>query len=85
MAGHKWCNACNSVQRRFATKAKEWQSTEDGDLKEAHSLLHPSALRPEGPAVPLVCSAADLIMAASRDSNRTGCTSGGLSLMIVSG
>ena len=34
----------------------------DADLKEVQSLLHRSALRPEGPAAPLVCNAADLII-----------------------
>ena len=79
MSGAILVGSTSSVQRRFAAKAREWQSSEDGDLKEVHILLHPSASRPEGLAHPLVCSAADLIMAASSDSNRTaGCTSGGL-------
>ena len=58
----------NSVQRHFAAMASEWQSSKDSDLKEVHSLLHPSTSRTEAPAAPLVCKAVDLIIAASRDS-----------------
>ena len=78
ICGAVLAGSTNSVQRRFATKAKEWQSSKDGDLKEVHNLLHPSASRPEGPAAPWVCSAVGMIKTASRDSNRTGCKSGGL-------
>ena len=75
----------SSVQRHFATKAREWQSSKNANLKEVHNLLHPSALRPEGPAGTLICSTVNLIMAASGNSNRTGCTSCGSLLMTASG
>ena len=85
ISGAMVARSTSSVERCLATRAREWQSSKDADLKEVHSLLHSSASRPEGPAASLVCSAADLIMAATRDSSRTGCTIWGLSLMIASG
>jgi hypothetical protein len=72
ISGVMLAGSTNSVQRRLAAKARELHSSEDADLKEVHSLLHPSASSPDGPAAPLVFKAADLIVAASRDSNRTG-------------
>ena len=51
----------SSVQRCLVTRARKWQGSKDADLKEVHSLLHPSASRPEGPTAAVVCSAADLI------------------------
>ena len=60
-----------SVHRRFATEASDWHRSWEADLKVVHSLHHPSASRPEGPAVPLICRAADLIMVAFSDSNKT--------------
>ena len=75
----------SGLQRCLATRAKEWQSSKNGDMKEVHSLLHPSASRPEGPVASLVFSTADLIMAVSRDSKSTWWTSGRLLLMVVSG
>ena len=60
-----------SVHIRFATKVSDWHRSWEADLNEVHSLCHPSASRPVGPAAPLVCIAADLIMAAFSDSNKT--------------
>ena len=47
--------------------------------------LQPIASRPEGPAAPLVCRAAELIIVASRGSNITGWTSVGSEEMMTSG
>ena len=84
MSGAMVAGSTSSVQRRFAVKAREWQSSKDAVLNKIHSLLHPSASRPEGPAAPLVYNAPNLIRSASRDSHRMGWTSGGSSLMIAS-
>ena len=84
-SGAMLAGSTSSVQRCLATRASEWHSSVEADLKEVHSLLHQSASTPEGPATPLVCRAEDLIIAASKDSNRTGCISGGSSSMTASG
>ena len=57
MSGAMVAGSTSSVQRRYAGKAREWQSSKDAILNEVHSLLHPSASRPEGPAALLVCNA----------------------------
>lgn len=72
MSGAMHTGSTNSVQRLFAAKAREWQSSKDADL-EVHNLFKPGALRPEGPVVPLVCKVVDLIIATSRDSNSSKC------------
>ena len=60
------------VQRRLAADPREWHRSKEADLKEVYSLLQLDASSPEGPAAPVVCKAADLIMEASIDSNNTG-------------
>ena len=42
----------NDVQILFATKARELHRSVDAPLKEVHSLLHPCASMPDGPATP---------------------------------
>ena len=69
----------NSVHKRRAVRAMEWQSSNEADLKDVQSRLQLRASRPDGPAAPLVCRAADLIVVTSIDSKRTGWTSRGLS------
>ena len=71
MSGAILAGSTISVLRRFAVKARERQGSDEAALKDVHSLLHASASRPEGPAAPLVCSAAYLIASASIDSKRT--------------
>jgi len=68
ISGAMLAESTNSVQRRFASMASEWQSSKDSDLKEVHNLLHPSTLKREAPPAPLVCKAVDLIKVASGDS-----------------
>ena len=60
-----------SVQRRFATEAKEWHNSIDTDLKQAQSLLHPEYIETRWHS-PLMCNAADLITVASNESDKTG-------------
>ena len=64
-----------AVQILLATKAKEWQSSLDAPLKDVHSLFHPCASIPDGPADPVMFMAADRIALASIDSKMMGCTS----------
>ena len=61
----------------LATRAKEWHSSLDAPLKDVHSLLHPCASIPDGPAVPVIFIAAVRMTLASIDSKITGCTSWG--------
>ena len=68
MNGTVLAGSTNSVQRRFAAMAREWQSSMHADLKEVHNLLHTSTSRREALPAPLVCKAVDLIKVASRDS-----------------
>ena len=63
------------VQILLATRAKEWHSSLDAPLKDVHSLLHPCASIPDGPADPVMFMAAERMMLASIDSKMTGCTS----------
>ena len=60
------------VQILLATEAREWHSSLDAALKDVHSLLHPYASIPDGPADPVVFMAADRITLASIDSKTTG-------------
>ena len=46
ISGAMLAGSTSSVQRHFATMAREWQSSRDADLGEVHSLPHPSTLRP---------------------------------------
>lgn len=43
MSGAMLAGSTNSVQRRFATRAWEWQISKDADLKEVHNLLQANA------------------------------------------
>ena len=63
------------VQILLATRAKEWHSSLDPPLKDVHSLLHPCASLPDGPADPVVCMAAEQMTLVSIDSKMTGCVS----------
>ena len=72
ISGATIAGSTSSVHSRRAVAAREWHSSEDADLNDVHSLLQLSASTPEGPAAPLVHKAADMIIPASRDSNRTG-------------
>ena len=63
------------VQILLATRAREWQSSFDTPLKDVHSLLHPCASIPDGPADPEVFMVAEQITLASIDSKIMGCTS----------
>ncbi len=47
-----------------------------------HNLLQLSASRPEGPAAPFMCRAADLMAELSKASKTTGCMSGGSALVM---
>ena len=71
MSGAILAGSTISVLRRFAVKARERQGSDEAALKDVHSLLHARASRPEGPAAPLVGSAAYLIASVSFDSKRT--------------
>ena len=65
------------VQILLATRAKEWHSSLDLPLNDVHSLLHPCASMPDGPANPVVCMAAERMTLVSIDSKMTGCVSWG--------
>ena len=67
----------DEVQILLATRAKEWQSSLDAPLKDVHSLLHPCASIPDGPADPVVCMAAERMTLVLIDSKMTGCVSWG--------
>ena len=45
MSGAMVAGSTSSVQRRFAAKAREWQSSTVAVLNEVHSLLHPIQVR----------------------------------------
>ena len=75
--GERESGSTNEVQSLRASIAREWQSSWEAEWKEVHRRLQLWASRPDGPAEPLVLSAADLIVPASTLSNRTGWTGGG--------
>ena len=60
----------------YEVQIKEWHRSLDLPLKDVHSLLHPCASMPDGPADPVVCMAAER-MTVSIDSKMTGCVSWG--------
>ena len=67
----------SSVQMRRAKEAKTSHRSSEWDLKLEHRQHHPSALRPEGPAAPLILKAARRIVDPVKESKRTGWTSAG--------
>ena len=59
------------VQRHLAIVASDWQRSFEAEEKDVHSLLHPSAFIPIGPAAPSVCKAAELMEWSSKASKMT--------------
>ena len=65
------------VQIHFAAMASELYRSVEAPLKAVQSLLHPCASNPDGPADPVVCSAAERMALASMESKMTGWISSG--------
>ena len=72
--------ATKVVHSRLAMATKAWHKSWQADLLEVYSLLQPYASMPEGPAAPLVRSAALRMLLAVIWSNTTGGTVGGSAL-----
>ena len=72
--GVKASGSTKSLQRRLVRRARQWQRSSEVFLKEEHNLLQPCASLPEGPAAPLVWSAAERMVLPMMLSKMTGIT-----------
>ena len=61
------------VQILLVTIAKLWHRSLEAPLKDVHSLLHPCTSKPDGPADPVMCRAAERMTLAAMASKMTGC------------
>ena len=70
--GDRPSGSTSVVLRRLVRSAREWHKALNAKLNDVHSLLHPLASMPDGPAAPDVRRDDDLIKAASTRLKITG-------------